>query len=48
MDSIREFKSPIQSWGSATIVVIIIGVRGVGDSKGEKQLLITYGKGEID
>jgi len=36
MDSIREFKSSIHNWRSATIVVIIIGVRGVGDSKGEK------------
>jgi hypothetical protein len=30
------------------IVVIVIGIKGVGDSKGEKQLLITNGKGEFD
>jgi hypothetical protein len=30
------------------MVVIIIGVRGVGDSKGENQLLIADGKGEFD
>jgi hypothetical protein len=40
MDSIREFKSSIKSWRSATIVVIDIGVKGVGDSKGEKKLLM--------
>jgi hypothetical protein len=38
MDSIRKFKSFIQSWKSITIVVIIIGVKGIGDNKGEKQL----------
>jgi hypothetical protein len=36
MYSIREFRSLIQNWRFVTIVVIIIGVRGVGDSKGEK------------
>ncbi len=36
MDSIRKFKSSIQSWRFATIIVIIIGVRGVGDNKIEK------------
>jgi hypothetical protein len=36
MDSIRKFKSSIISWRSATIAIIIIGVKGVGDSKGEK------------
>jgi hypothetical protein len=36
MDSIRKFKSSIQSWRSITIVVIVIGVKGLGDSKGEK------------
>jgi len=36
MDSIREFRSYIQSCKSTTIVVIIIGVRGVKDKKGEK------------
>ncbi len=48
MDSIKEFKSSIQSWRFATIVVIVIGVRGVGDNKGEKQLLIVDGEGEFD
>jgi len=48
MDSIREFKSSIQSWRSATVVVIIIGVRGVADNRGEKTLLITSGKNEFD
>jgi hypothetical protein len=48
MDSIREFRSSIQSWRYVTIVVIIINVRGVGDKKGEKQLLIIDGKGELD
>jgi hypothetical protein len=36
MDSIRKFKRSIQIWRSTTIVVIIIGVKGVKDSKGEK------------
>jgi hypothetical protein len=31
-----------------TIVVIVIGVRGIGDSKGNKKLLITDGEGEFD
>jgi hypothetical protein len=31
-----------------TIVVIVIGVRGIGDIKGKKQLLITNGEGEFD
>ncbi len=48
MVSIREFKSYIYSWKSATIVVIVIGVRGVGDSKGERQLLIVDGESEFD
>jgi len=48
MDSIRKFKSSIQSWRSSNIVVIIIGVRGIGDSKGEKKLFIANGKGEFD
>jgi hypothetical protein len=33
MDSIREFKSFIQSWRFVTVVVIIIGGRGVRDNK---------------
>jgi hypothetical protein len=48
MDSIKKFISFIQNWRSLTIVVIVIGVRGVGDSKGEQQLLITYGEGAFD
>jgi hypothetical protein len=48
MDSIREFKSFIQSWRFATIIVVIISVSGIRDIKGEKQLLITIGKGEFD
>jgi len=43
MDSIKEFNN----WRPTTIVVIIIGVKGVRDSKGEKQLLIVDGKGEL-
>jgi len=48
MDSIREFRSFIQSWRSTTILIIVIGVREVGDNKGEKQLLIIDGKNEFD
>jgi hypothetical protein len=48
MVSIRKFKSYIYSWKSATIVVIVNGVRGVGDSKGERQLLIVDGESEFD
>jgi len=48
MDSIRKFRNFIQRWRSTTIVVIIISVRGVGDNKGEKQLLIIDGEGEFD
>ncbi len=48
MGSIRKFKNSIQSWRFATIIIIIIVVRGVGDNKGEKQLLITDEKGEFD
>jgi hypothetical protein len=48
MNSIREFKSFIQSWRFVTIVVIIISVRAVRDSRGEKQLLIVNGEGEFD
>jgi hypothetical protein len=36
MDSIKEFKSALQSWNFATIVIIIIGVKGKENSKGEK------------
>jgi hypothetical protein len=48
MDSIRILKRFVQSWKYATIFVIIIGVRGVGESKSEKQLLIANGEGEFD
>ncbi len=48
MDSIKKFISFIQSWKSTTIVVIIIGGKGVKDNKGEDQLLIVDGKGEFD
>jgi hypothetical protein len=47
MDSIRKFKISIQSCRFPTIVVIVIGVRGVWDSKGEKQLLIVDEEGEF-
>ncbi len=48
MDSIREFINFIQNWRFTTIVVIIISVKGIRDSKGENQLLITHGKFEFD
>jgi len=48
MDSIRKFRNFIWRWRSITIVVIIIGVRGVRDNKGEKKLLIIDGEGEFD
>ncbi len=35
MDSIRKFKSFLQNWNFVTIVVIIIGVTGRGNNKGE-------------
>jgi hypothetical protein len=44
MDSIREFRSSIQNWRSSTIAIIIVGVRGIRDSKGQKELLIIDGK----
>jgi hypothetical protein len=47
MNCIKEFKSSIQSWRFVTIVVIVIGVKGVGDNRGEK-LLIINGKSEFD
>jgi hypothetical protein len=46
MDSIRKFKSLIHSWRFPTIVVI--GVKGIGDNKGEKQLLIVDGEGKFN
>jgi hypothetical protein len=48
MDFVREFRSSIQNWRSITIVFIVIGVRGIKDSKGEHQLLIANGEGEFD
>jgi len=48
MDSISKFQKYIQSWRSPTIVVIVIGVKGVGDNKAEKQLLIADGECEFD
>jgi hypothetical protein len=48
MDSIKKFLKIIQNWRYATIAIIVIGVRGVGDNKGEKLLLIADGKGEFD
>jgi len=47
MDSIREFKSFIQSWRSTAIAIIVINVKRVKDIKGEQQLLIANGKGEF-
>jgi len=48
MDSIRKFKSSIQSWKFVAIAIIVINVKGVKDNKGEKQLLIVDGKNEFD
>jgi hypothetical protein len=47
-DLIRKFQNSIHSWRSASIVIIVIGVNGVGDNKTKKQLLIANGKGEFD
>jgi hypothetical protein len=48
VDSIIIFRNLIQSWRFATIAIIFIGVRGLGDNKSEKQLLFTHGEGEFD
>ncbi len=48
MDSIKEFRSFIQSWKFITIVIIVIGVKGIKDNKDEKQLLVVDGEGEFD
>jgi hypothetical protein len=48
MDSIREFLIFLQSWSFVTIAIIIVDVRGGGNNKGEKQLLIENGEGEFD
>jgi len=48
MDSIKKFRNSIQSWRYVTIAIIVIGVRGIGDNKGEKQSLILDEKGEFD
>jgi hypothetical protein len=43
MDSIREFK---RSYG--IIAIIVVGVRGKENNKGEKQLLIVDEESEFD
>ncbi len=48
MDSIKEFINSIKSWRFSTIAIIVVGVRGIGDNKGEKQLLIIDGEDEFD
>jgi hypothetical protein len=48
MDSNRKFKSSIQTLKFVTIVIIVIGVKGIGDNKYEKRLMIINGKSEID
>ncbi len=48
MDSNRKFRSFIQTLKFVTIVIIVIGVKGIGDSEYEKRLMITNGKIEID
>ncbi len=48
MDFIKKFKSSFQSWNSPTIVVIIVGVRGGGNNKNEKNILLVNGKREFD
>jgi hypothetical protein len=48
MDSIKKFRNFIQSWTFVTIVAIVIGVRGIGDNKCEKTLLIIDREGEFD
>jgi hypothetical protein len=40
MDSIRKFKTYIHNCRFITIVVIIIGVKGIEDNKNKKQSLI--------
>jgi hypothetical protein len=46
--SIGVFRSYIQSWNFATIIIIIIGVKGGRDSNDEKKLMITNGECEFD
>ncbi len=48
MDSIRKFRISIQSRRFVPIVTIVIGVKGIGDNKDEKKLLIVDRKGEFD
>jgi hypothetical protein len=48
MDSIKKFKISISNWKFVTIVVIVIGVRGIRDNNGENPLLIVDGKGDFD
>ncbi len=47
-NSIREFEKIIQSWNFTHIVVIITSVKGGGDNRGKKQLIIVDGKGKFD
>ncbi len=47
-NSIKEFKTFVQSWNSTNIMVIVISVRGGGDNNGERQLMIVDGKGKFD
>ncbi len=48
MDSIRKFRSSIQSWRFTTIAIIIIVVKGIRDNKSENQLLIIDGESELN
>ncbi len=48
MDFIKKLKNSVQSWRSTTIVIIIIGVKGIRDNKSEQQLLIADEEGEFD
>jgi hypothetical protein len=47
-DFIKEFRSFIYSWSSVIIAIIVNIIKGVGDNKGEKQLLIINEEGEFD
>ncbi len=48
MDSIREFKSSLQNQSFFIIVIIILGVKGAWNNKGEKKILIANVQGEFD
>ncbi len=41
-------RSSIQSWKFVNIFIIIIGVKGIRNNKGEKKLLIIDEKDEFD